>query len=516
MSAMRPPARVAWVAALAVTLALLLPGLRGIWDPDEGRYTNAAMHMVESGNWLEPHRSDEVGHWTKPPLTYWAIAASVEAFGRNPWAARLPSSLSYLLCTWLAWRMARRLLPGAGAAPAAGDAEAGALQAPLLFATMLLPFGAAQLITTDYLLAACESLAMWGFVEARFGDGRHARRWLALMWTGFALAFLCKGPPGLLPLMAVLAFEVLTPAVAADGTRRVRALQWWSLPLFAVVALPWYLAVVLRNPGLLQYFVGAEVVDRVASDDFNRHGEWYGWLAVYAPTLVVGTLPWTPALWRWLRALPARIRGWRTRDGRERDRASLLLALWVALPLLVFCLSRSRLPLYVLPLFVPLALLATQQRLAEARAVPAHRRLAAWAALLLALELATSLWPTHKDGKAWQRAIAERAPGAVTQVNIVDDMARYSLHLQMGVDVEKLSLRPLHESRYGPSYDEDVADELSDDYDPGAIWFTKQPHFPAVQARLRELGYVAVPQGTPYQGRILFRVTRAADRGPRR
>ena len=64
----------AWLALLALVLALLLPGLRGIWDPDEGRYTNVALHMLASGDWLTPHRSEEVAHWTKPPLVYWAIA----------------------------------------------------------------------------------------------------------------------------------------------------------------------------------------------------------------------------------------------------------------------------------------------------------------------------------------------------------------------------------------------------------------------------------------------------------
>ena len=64
-----------WIALLATTLALALLGGRGIWDPDEGRYTNVAMHMLDSGDWLNPRRSDEVGHWTKPPLTYWAIAS---------------------------------------------------------------------------------------------------------------------------------------------------------------------------------------------------------------------------------------------------------------------------------------------------------------------------------------------------------------------------------------------------------------------------------------------------------
>ena len=120
-----------WIALLAIVLAFGLLGLRGIWDPDEGRYTNVAMHMLDRGDWVYPHRSDEVGHWTKPPLTYWAIAGSVATFGRNPGAARLPAALAFLLCTWRVWRSARRLVPG------------GEDQAALAFATMAMPFSRA-------------------------------------------------------------------------------------------------------------------------------------------------------------------------------------------------------------------------------------------------------------------------------------------------------------------------------------------------------------------------------------
>ena len=125
-------------------------GNRGIWDPDEGRYTNVALNMLDSGDWLNPRRNDEVGHWTKPPMTYWAIASSVAVFGQNPWAARLPAALAYLLCVWLAWRMARRLSPGSEATAA------------LAYATMLLTVGASQLITTDYVLTAFSAFAMHG------------------------------------------------------------------------------------------------------------------------------------------------------------------------------------------------------------------------------------------------------------------------------------------------------------------------------------------------------------------
>ena len=221
------------------------------------------------------------------------------------------------------------------------------------------------------------------------------------------------------------------------------------------------------------------------------------------------TVPWSRPLWRWLRSLRTQVAGWRTREGRDIDRAGLLLAVWVVLPLLVFCVARSRLPLYILPLFVPLAVVVARQRLSDRQGLPPLRMVLPWAALLLALELATALWPTHKDGAAWERAIAERAPGPVSQVLIVDDMARYSLNMQLGVDVEKLSLMHLQQPVFNPEYDEDVADELADDYDPDAIWFTKQEHFAEVQAHLQQLGYVAIPQGTPFEGRTLFRVHRA-------
>ena len=484
-----------WIVALAIVLALLFLGQRGIWDPDEGRYTNVALHMLDSGDWIDPHRSVEVSHWTKPPLTYWTIAAAVSVFGHNAWAARLPSALSYLLCVWLVWRIARRLAPGSER------------HAALIYATMLLPVGAAQMITTDYVLAACETLAMWAFVEARFGGREQSLRWIILMWAGFALAFLAKGPPGLLPLLAVVAFDFAQP-----GRIRPRALQWQGLLVFVLIAAPWYALVTARNPGLLQYFLGNEVVGRVASDEFGRHGQWYGWIAMYLPTLLIGTLPWTPALLRWLRALPACVRNWRTREGRTDDAAGLLLALWFALPLLVFCISRSRLPLYILPLFAPLALLAARQRLQEGKAAFPHWRwLLLWTLCVLGLQLEAARWPTHKNAQAWAQAIRARVPGRISQLDFVDDMARYGLHLHMGVEVEKLTLNQPIVAAFNPEYDETVASEIQRDFDPDSLWITKQAQYPALRDALNALGIDALPQGAPYEGRILFRVRRALN-----
>lgn len=482
-----------WIALLAATLALALLGGRGIWDPDEGRYTNVAMHMLDSGDWLNPRRSDEVGHWTKPPLTYWAIASSIKVFGQNAFAGRLPAALAYLLCVWLAWHSARRLAPGAEA-PAA-----------LVYATMLLTFGASQMITTDYLLAAFTGLAMWAFIEARFGDHAHPGRWIALMWAAFGLAFLTKGPPGLIGLLVVVAFDLLMPKAKSH-----RLLDLAGIALFLLLAAPWYVAVIHGNPGLFEYFIGDEVVNRVTTNEFGRHGEWYGWAQIYVPTLVIGTLPWTPALWRWAKGLPASVRGWRDPATRAAQARWLLPALWLLLPLLVFCLSRSRMPLYLLPLFLPIALLVAQQRQREGKGLPDWRWIAVWSLLLLALKVASMHWPTHKNAEEWASEIRARVHGTVEEVVFVEDMARYGLHIELGANVEKLSLDPEPDApRFNPVNDTDLAREL-DEREPNVVWITKEENFAKARARIEAAGYRTLPQGTPFQRRVIFLVEPAA------
>ncbi|MEJ7746525.1 MAG: glycosyltransferase family 39 protein [Luteimonas sp.] len=484
-----------WIALLALVLAFGFLGTRGIWDPDEGRYTNVAVNMLDSGDWLNPRRNEDVGHWTKPPLTYWAIASSVGVFGKNAWAARLPAALSYLLCIWLAWRIARRLAPGAE------DSAA------IVYATMLFTLGASQFISTDFVLAACETLAVWGFVEARFAHRLHCWRWIALMWVGFALAFLTKGPPALLPLLVIIAFDRLMPA-----RNRHRLFVVSGVLLFALLALPWFIAVIHNTPGLFEYFIGDEVVNRVTTNEFGRHGEWYGWLKIYAPTLLFGTAPWTLDLLRWARTLPATIaRWWRDRAARGHDASAVLLALWVLVPLLVFCLSRSRLPLYVLPLFVPLAVLVARQRQLDGRGLPRWPMLALWAACLLGLKFAAAHWPTHKDASKWADEIRQRMGGPVHEIVFVEDMARYGLRLHLDAEIEKISFEQLQDARFNPQYDETLAMELADAvHEPGAIWICKQAAWPALQARIAASGYRVQALGAPYQGRIVFRVLPAA------
>lgn len=408
LSATRPPRAIpalrTWLllAALLATLAFSFQGTRAVWSRDEGRYTENALQMIASGHYLVPAYSDTRSNFTKPPLTYWAIAVSVLAFGHNTWAVRLPNALAFILTGLLLAAMGSLLLPRRPWLPG------------VVYACSLGPFLAANVVSTDNLLVLCETLAMYGFVRAAFGPSPTLRRGpLRLMWLGFGLAFLTKGPPGLLPLLAALVFVARRDGRA--GLRRLFAPS--GLAVFAVVGLSWYLAVVLLNPGLLRYFLQFELYDRLFTAAQHRHPQWYGWLVAYAPMLLLGTLPWWPALWRSLRTLGQWPAHWR------QPSPTLLLWLWVLLPLVVFCLARSRLPFYVLPLFVPLSLLLAQALAARVDLAGNGQRLAlaAWVLLLVLIKGGVALFAhPHADDRAraqvLQHAVAPRAHAALVYV----------------------------------------------------------------------------------------------------
>ena len=425
-----------WLVLLALALAFGFLGTRGLYDPDEGRYTNVALTMLESGDWINPQRNEDTGHWTKPPMTYWAVAASPGTFGNNAWAARLPSALAFLLCTWLCWRSARRLAPGAQ------DVAA------LAYMTLLMPTVAAQLVTTDFLLSAFQAVAFYAFVEWRFGDaGDPARRWLALMWIAFGLAFLTKGPPALLPLLVLTVFTPLAPSPRPQEWVHVT----WGLLVFVGIASPWFIEVTAGHPGLMGYFLGRELVDRVATDHFARHGEWYGWAEVYVPTLLVGTLPWTRRLLRWARGLVPAARRWRDRAARVAEAPDLLLA------------------------------------------------------LLLALRFGAAFVPDDKDASAWAREIRERVDGPITEVVFVEDMPRYGLHLYLDAEVEALSLAEIATFSYDPEFDESLEVELAElQVEHGVVFVTKTRTWPAVEQRVRARGLVPVVKGMPFHNRVIF------------
>lgn len=380
-----------WVMLLGLLLGFAFQGSRGLWSPDEGRYVGVALQMMDSGNYLAPAYSPASLNFSKPPLTYWIIATSLQLFGRNTWAARLPYALAYLATLALLFAMGKRASPGKPWLPS------------LVYATSLFTFFSSNIISTDVLLTLTEGLAVFGFILHAWPSDRGEQRYgLVVMWLGFGLAFLTKGPPGLLPLLSILAF-----AAICDGARGVvRLLHPFGLAIFLLVGFTWYAVVTLRYPGLLHYFLHQEVYGRIFTAMHKRHAGALGWAVAFLPVLVLGTIPWWHGLTLTLRDVvkPAQWTQWR--KGRS---IQLFLVLWFALPFVIFCLARSRLPLYLLPLFLPLALL-TASRMERSFDLGSQRTiglLATWLVLLLATKAVAAYgFKTNVDNRHAAKQIA--------------------------------------------------------------------------------------------------------------
>lgn len=397
------------IVLLALILGFSFMGSRSLWEPDEGRYTNIALTIADTNEWISLYRHPESLHFTKPPLTYWTIAASVKTFGFNTWAIRLPIALAYVFSILMIFQLGKVFTPQRPWLPA------------LIFATSPLPFIAGNYISTDFVLAASETLAVLCFTQYAFL--KKSRLWMDAMWTGFGLAFLAKGPPGLLPLLPII--------VMLWQQKDLKALfRPLGFLAFGIIGLAWYAVVIQRHPGLFDYFIGHEVLARVADEKMRRSPEWYGPLKVYLPVLLFGALPW-------LVMAAKTFRPWQSRTPESR-----FLLLWFVLPLIVFCLSRSRMPLYLLPLFTPFALLLAQALQHYQPRIKSWAMLAVWIMALLGMRYGLSVYKHHKDPEIFSEKVLALTKVPPREIIFVEDPSRYGMHLYLGSKINKVSFKP--------------------------------------------------------------------------
>jgi len=263
-----------WVMILlTIFAAFSFQGTRGLYDTTEGRYAECAREMVETGNYLEPTLAYRA-HWSKPPLTYWAIAGGIHLFGRNAWGARFYDALALVLTVLVVFAMGKLFW----------DDKVGIL-AGLIYLSAPFPLFSANIVSTDTLLTLWEGAAVLCYLVACFRRSKsRVSPWVAGMWLFFGLGFLTKGPPALLPFLAILVWNMIY-------RRGVKLFNPFGLALFLLTGLSWYLLVIYRHPELTSYFLGHEMAARFSSSSFHN-SEWYKPITLYLPLLCFGAGVW--------------------------------------------------------------------------------------------------------------------------------------------------------------------------------------------------------------------------------
>jgi len=315
---------------LAFVVFYLLPLMtHGMWIPDETRYAQISQEMLLKGDWIAPHFMG-IRYFEKPIAGYWFIAIGQAVFGDNLFGVRIASALSTGLSILLAYLLARRLW----------NDPRKSFAAALLYMSFGLIAGQAGYSNLDPQFTLWVNLSLVALWFALQGQTLRERRlgWAAL---GFAcgMGFLTKGfLAWLLPVLIALPYTLWQ-------RRFTELLRFGPLAVLvaALVCLPWALSIHAHEPDFWRFFFWHEHIRRFAAEDAQHSRPWW----FYLPLLVVSSLPWAALLPSTL------LQAWK--DKRQAGIGFLLL--WLLLPLAFFSLSRGKLPTYIMPCLLPLALL---------------------------------------------------------------------------------------------------------------------------------------------------------------
>jgi 4-amino-4-deoxy-L-arabinose transferase-like glycosyltransferase len=304
-------------------------GQFGLIGADEPRYAQVAREMLERHDWITPILG---GHaWLeKPPLYYWQAMLAYSMFGVSDVAARIPGAFDATLLVVAVYLFFRRFRRGVE------------VDAALITASCAGVIGYAHAASMDMALAATFSIGMlawWAWRESE------QRIYLALFYGCMALGMLAKGPVA--PFLAAAVIVVF--ALAVREVRLILRTLWLpGILLFCAIALPWYIAVQMRNPQFFREFILQHNLARFSSDLYHhRQPFWY-----YLPVTALAFVPWTVFV---IVAFVESVRIWwseRKSVSAEPDfefQFRGFTCCWLVVPIVFFSLSQSKLPGYILP-----------------------------------------------------------------------------------------------------------------------------------------------------------------------
>jgi 4-amino-4-deoxy-L-arabinose transferase-like glycosyltransferase len=334
-------------------------GSFGLLGADEPRYAQVAREMLDRRDWVTPTLQG-VPWLEKPPLYYWqamiayrvgrafpstSLRAGVPATtndatdrmraemppphdGVTDQLARLPSAVDAALLIIAVYIFLRRYHPGSE------------VDGALIVASAVGMIGFARAASPDMPLAATLAIALLGWYTWYQGRSRLP---LAAFYIFLALATLAKGPVA--PFLAA-AILLIFASVKRDWRAILGTLWVPGILIYFAVALPWYVAVQLRNPQFFRVFILQHNLGRFAEDLYHhRQPFWF-----YLPVLLLAIMPWT--LWLILAVMEKVRLAWSERReafSSAEDSWGLFLLIWLLVTVLFFSASQSKLPGYILP-----------------------------------------------------------------------------------------------------------------------------------------------------------------------
>ncbi|MFK7792803.1 MAG: phospholipid carrier-dependent glycosyltransferase [Devosiaceae bacterium] len=325
-----------------IAITAFTPGFTTIppVDRDESRFSQASRQMVNTQDFVEI-RFQSGPRYQKPIGIYWLQSVAVTLYGAEDgqapiWVYRTVSFVGAVAAAMLVYWLALAF----GAPPVA-------FAAGVLVALTILLGAEARLAKTDAMLFAMILVTQGVLARAFLGKrDSSVKGWHAgLFWTAAAAGILIKGP--ILPV--VVGSTALVASLFERKTAWLRRLRpglgiMWML----ILVLPWFIAIGLTSAGeFYAQSIGRDLLEKIGT---SRERPF-----VPPGVFTFGFFPglgWPLAPFAFL-AIPFAIASW-------HDKSTRFLVAWIVPTLLIFELSATKLPHYILPIYPALAILAAR------------------------------------------------------------------------------------------------------------------------------------------------------------
>ncbi len=299
---------------------------------DESWYTDAAIQMIQSGDYTTPRYADGTLRFRKPILSYWILVASYKILGISLFSSRLPFLLAACMLIVVTFLMSLSIL---------GNPKAALLAAAMIASNVEIMDWSA-LSHPDIYQVLFLTICLWGMAHLLLKQ-HHATFSHALIYLGAGLAAATKGLLGI----AALAYGAVFFWLQRNRKlAEVFSLKWALLG--AALPFVWFASALHQHGTVVVLDFFSDQAGEKISTDF-MHILWNS--AIYFTGPVRWFFPWS------LFALVALFVGgsflWKSFRADDQDRAKFLSFAfwWFILMVLVFSMGKPTKARYLLPTY---------------------------------------------------------------------------------------------------------------------------------------------------------------------
>lgn len=243
-----------WILMLAFTILVGPLALNfHMHYPDEIYYRDAAVKMLQNGDYLTTYLGSGELRFKKPILTYWAVLTGFKVFGVHEFGSRIFFLLAGAATVGLTFLLAKVLFR---------NTKIAGISALIIAANPVLILSASRSIP-DVLLVLTMTLSAVGFAGLIRDGDQASTKYLWTLYLGLALAFEVKGLPAAALGGLGIIYLLLNP------WKRVSWKTFLNIPALLVslfIALFWFVAMwKIHGPAYLDSFLEDQVGIRVAS-----------------------------------------------------------------------------------------------------------------------------------------------------------------------------------------------------------------------------------------------------------